>query len=267
MLSRFVCAPKGAFFAIMVLCLCGIAAGALKAVPAKAQPDKDRCAVQGVPVDKSNYVAYQDRGDRCEGLFRQQVAASAQLTLLGVHTHEPAFSPGANNALMITALGAKQPPALALRVLSSRPRQYYRLDAKLAPGGRFQWNCAILDNSAVRLAPTDVKALLCEPTCDSAEPRIFPASITDSRPPASQGVTLWLRAAVDLNQLFITLQGAPNQNTGFNNIDVLNKRLLPAGAAFSVFAKLKSGTYALRATAVPDGKNAMDEIRAQIVIP
>jgi hypothetical protein len=78
---------------------------------------------------------------------------------------------------------------------------------------------------------------------------------------------LWFRAAIDLRKLFITLQRLPNGKTALKNTDVLEGRLLPAGAAKDVFVTLRSGTYDLRALAVPVGASAMDQVRARIVIP
>lgn len=220
-------------------------------------------------VDTSNPVAYKDRGDRCEGIFRQKVAASAQLALIGVHRHPPAFTAGSGTPLTIVpAINDKPGAALALRVISSRPRQYYRMDATLHSGSSFVWKRDIIDNPAIHLTPPDAKALLCETSCGVANPKIFPVSIVETKAPPSQGITLWFRAAVDLKQLFITLRPTRGQaRTDFEESDVLEGRLLPAGAPKDVFATLKSGAYTLKAIAVPAGAEAMNEVRAQVIVP
>ncbi len=216
-------------------------------------------------VDASNPTAYKDRGDRCEGIFRQQVAASAQLALIGVHRHSPTFEPGSGKPLTVTS-AAQSGAALALRVLSSRPRQYYRMDATLH-GSSFVWKRDVIDNPAIQLTPSEAKALLCETSCSVANPKIYPVSIVEAKASRSQGITLWFRAAVDIKQLFITLRPIGGQaNTEFEESDVLDGRMLPAGAAKDVFAILKSGSYSLKAIAVPVGAEAMDEVRAQIII-
>jgi hypothetical protein len=233
----------------------------------QGQPKRNGCNAIGGPVEKASPLAYTDRGDRCEGLFRQKVAASAQLALIGVHAHSPKFKPGSGKTLTVVPVGAGHASAIAIRVLSSRPRLYYRMDAKLASATRFVWKREILDNSRVTLGPREIKALLCEESCDKKVPKVFPASITEGRAPPSGGVTLWFRAAIDLRKLFITLQRRPNGKTALKNTDVLEGRLLPAGAAKDVFVTLRSGTYDLRALAVPVGASAMDQVRARIVIP
>lgn len=214
---------------------------------------------------------YKDFGDRCEGIFQQQVPAFAnptQLALIGVHRHSPAFSPGSGKPLTVSfASNAKSGTALALRVLSSRPRHQYRMDATLRSGASFVWKRDIIDNPAIQLTPADAKALLCETSCDVANPKIFPVSIVETKAPPSQGITLWFRAAVDLKQLFITLRPVGDQaKTEFEESDILDGRLLPAGAAKDVFAILKNGAYTLNAIAVPQGAEPMNEVRAQIIV-
>jgi hypothetical protein len=240
---------------------------AIEAGAYAAEPAAIKCAISGNPADPANPVAYANRGDRCEGVFRQPVSASAQLSLMGVHAHMPEFVPGSGRPITVTPMSAKLPAALAVRVLSSRPRQYYRMDARIAPGARFIWKRDIADNPAVRLAPGDVKVLLCENSCDSAALKVVPASVAESRAPSSKVITLWFRAAVDLRHLYVTLHRQPGQTAAMQDADVLAGRMLPAGAAKDVLAALKPGTYSLKATAVPADPNAMDEVRAQIIVP
>jgi hypothetical protein len=246
-------------FVVLFLVFLGLSSSALAAGECPAH----------ISADPSSPIAYMNRGDRCEGLFRQQVAAPAQLSLIGVHRHVPAFTPGSGKFLTIaTPANIKGGATLSIRILSSRPRQYYRMDATLQSGSRFIWKRDIIDNPAVKLGPTDVKALLCESSCSVPEPKIFPASIVETKAPQSQGITLWFRAAVDLRKLFVTLRRVQGPSGGeFEDTDVLSGRLLPAGAAKDVFAVLKSGAYTLKATAVPAGAQAMDEVRAQITVP
>ncbi len=215
-------------------------------------------------------VTYANRGDRCEGLFRQQVAASAQLTLLGVHSHEPLFTAGSGKPLTVaTAYRGGSAASLNLRVLSSRTRLYYRMDTSFAPGTRFLWKRDVIDDPSVRLQPTEMKALLCEGSCSSREPVVAPVSISESAqtPPKQGGITFWFRAAVELKQLFVTIENQGSKTAVMKNEDVLEGRLLPAGAAKDVFVPLKKGAYTLRATAVPSGDNARDQARAKIIVP
>jgi hypothetical protein len=226
------------------------------------------CPVE-VRADPANPVAYKNRGDRCEGVFRQQVAASAQLSLIGVHRHAPDFKARSGKDLKIASPPHLQSgTALSLRILSSRPRQYYRLDANLTSGAAFLWKRDVIDNSALQLGPNDIKALLCDKSCSVREPKIYPVSIVEDKAPRSEGVSFWFRAAVDLKAIFVSISPAPGQKgSGVEENDILEGRTLPAGAPASVFAPLKPGTYVLKATAVPLEAVAIDEIRAKIVAP
>lgn len=224
------------------------------------------CPGRGIDPAPNASVGYKDRGGRCEGLFRQPVAASAKLAVVGLHRHPPDFSPGSGKPILVTAQAREATAAISLRVLSSRQRQYYRMDAVLDPKSRFVWPRDVVDHSQVRLTPHEVKAIACEKTCDVSEPRLVPVSISEGGQVASNGVTLWMRAALDLRQLFVSVERESDRSPVFPNEEVLAGQTLPAGAPIDVFLPLKPGAYRLRATAVPIGDNAIDEMKAILLI-
>ena len=212
-------------------------------------------------------VAYQDRGGRCEGLFRQPVAASAKLAVVGLHRHPPKFTPGAGGALQVTAQSRGASATVMLRVLSTRQRHYYRMDAVIDPKTRYVWPRDVLDSPQVRLTPNDLKAIACEGSCDRNEPRLIPVSITDGPTVPSSGVSVWLRAALDLQQLFVLIERDGDKAQVLPNEEILAGQVLPAGAPKEVFVPLGPGIYRLRATGVPVGQSAVDETKAVILVP
>ncbi len=181
------------------------------------------CPVRESP-DPANPVAYANRGDRCEGLFRQQVAASAQLLLLGVHSHEPDFNPNSGTPLAVsTAFRGNPAKVLNFRVLSSRTRLYYRMDASFPQGTRFVWKRDVISAPSIQLKPSEVKGLLCDGPCNVPEPTVLPVSISEKKAPKTQGITLWFRAAVDLKQLFLSIENSTSNVSVLKDKDVLEE--------------------------------------------
>jgi hypothetical protein len=167
----------------------------------------------------------------------------------------------------LTARAAAGPSgALVVRAVSSRPRLYYRLDAPLDSTGRFVWEPTIVAGSQVRLEPHEFKAIVCVASCDVPEPKLVAVSISDGPLPATRGVTLTLRSSLDLKQLFLTITRVGQKSPSLDQ-DVLQGRQLPAGAARDEFVELKRGQYSIRAVAVPSGSNAIDEVRATLIVP
>jgi hypothetical protein len=221
--------------------------------------------VRGVEPAADPAIAYRDRGGRCEGLFQQVIAASAKLRIVGLHRHEPAFQPGSGKPIVVAVRGSQPSSKLSLRIVSSRQRQYYRLDAIVGANGRYTWGRDIIDHPRVALSPYDVKALACEGPCEASEPKLFAVSIAEAGPQQSEGVTIWMRAALDVSKLFLTLERASDGKVFMNHEEVLGGRVLPAGKPLDVFVTLPGGAYRFHATVVPTGDTAVDEVRATLM--
>lgn len=236
-------------------------AGSSAAPAATAAP---HCPVNVRPASDAT-VAYGDRGDRCEGLYQQPVSASARLQIIGVHRNPPQFGAVSAGPIVVSAPGAPGKD-LKLRILSTRPQHYYRLDASLGAAARFTWKRDIIDHVRVGLKPAEVAALLCEGACEKPVPLIYPVSIAEGTAQQVAGITVRMRAALDLKSLLVTVtsNGAPLPH--LNNQNILDRSTLPGGVAKSLFLDLGAGTYELRAMAIPIGSNAPDEVRATIVL-
>lgn len=231
-----------------------------------AGPAAAQCPV-ALESNSDQATGYTQRGDRCEGLFRQPVATSAALRIVGIHRHGPEFAPGSGAPITVSV---SRPPRakLGLRILSTKPRQYYRLDGVMAANGTFAWSRDVMDHARIRLEPSNVKAVACEQSCETKGARLYPISIAEGRVAASNGITIWFRAGVDLAQLFVSVSGAGAnvKKVMMANAEVLSGRSMPAGVAKDVFLTLTPGVYTVRATAVPKGDNAVDEIQSDVVV-
>jgi hypothetical protein len=222
-------------------------------------------------LEASSDVAtgYTQRGTHCEGLFRQPVAASASLRIVGFHKAAPAYEPGSGRELIVTAAQRQKSSSVALRILSTKARQYYRLDATLDGKGQFAWPRTLIDHPRIRLEPSHAKALACDKSCEGSALRIYPVAIVEQGKSApASGVTLWLRAGADLDQLRVTVSSSDKKVTKpiMDNTDVLAGRTLFAGVPQEIFLPIKAGSYRMKALAVPKGNSAMDEVQAELVV-
>src|SRR5512145_105133 len=84
-------------------------------------------------------LGYERRGDRCEGLYLQDVAGSAGLLVASLTEPFDSLELGAGQRLRIE-WSANGTPALRLRAVALRRRLYYRMDAQRPAGtSGFDW--------------------------------------------------------------------------------------------------------------------------------
>ncbi len=118
----------------------------------------------------------------------------------------------------------------------------------------------------VGLRPADIAALICVDSCEKSTLTVYPAIITESTAKNVDGITVRMRAALDLKELLVTVESAGVALPNFNKTNVLDMGTLPGGIAKNVFLDIGPGTYQLRALAIPLGMNASDEARAVIIV-
>ncbi len=155
-----------------------------------------------------------------------------------------------------------------VRVLSTKPRQYYRLDAPLDAKGGFTWPRTLIDHPRIRLEPVNTKAMACERSCDTPLPRLYPVTISESAARPSGGVTVWFRAGVDLSQLLVTVSRVERgaRKPVLERTDLLAGRTLIAGVAKDLILEASAGSFVVKAIAVPKGGSSMDEVEAELVL-
>ena len=108
-----------------------------------------------LPRDSKSPVAYHLRGDRCEGIYAQQVSA-VSVEVRSLVAGFGAFDPARNEKL---ELAWAAPPDSAgdvrLRAFSLKPRTYYRMDTAVpAARGAYQWPTDVL--ASVELGQADL---------------------------------------------------------------------------------------------------------------
>jgi hypothetical protein len=230
-------------------------------------------------------LKYKLRGDRCEGLFMQPVAAASHLEIIGYHEHAPAYVERSKNPLKVSvtlpsvsdsrlfwqvnepADGPAQTGPIALRALAVR--QKYRMDAEIHSGNTFLWDRNVLNMQQIDVLPRDMLILACEESCHRPKLRLLPVSVVADVPPPRQAPELVFRAAVDLSKLYIQITKLPNGQTITD--EVLRGQQVLAGAPQHIpLGPLirGGGTYRVIATAVPTYNAAgLDAVEVQVVAP
>jgi hypothetical protein len=210
-------------------------------------------------------LKYQDREDRCEGLFFQPVAASAHIKIVAFFADAPIFSEKIDATIRLVALGATPQSHVSFRSVSGRYRQYYRMDAKADSAGRFAWKTDIL--KALNLAAKDLMVLACDGGCDLAEPRLLPISGLSRNPTRER--SLVFTSEVDLAKVFVKLTDISGKRIIEKEHDLLEGQILPAGGLKSYYGLIgkPSGLYRIKLTAIPRYKDAADQTQAILQIP
>lgn len=156
------------------------------------------CDRSRLPASSPADLAYQDRGDRCEGLYQQAVATTG-LRILGfqrgvseISDHDP------GTYVYVEAQGRKQ-----LVVESARRRQYYRMDATFE-GNRFYYPLELTRRPQLAIKSTELAARVCVSDCDGLLPVLVPArlAMTDAK---TGEPFLLLQATEDLTYLQIEI--------------------------------------------------------------
>jgi hypothetical protein len=127
---------------------------ALLLLPAGAAAAGSLCD-QNLPQDSKSPMAYHLRGDRCEGIYAQQVS-SISVEVRSLVAGFGAFDPALNEKL---ELAWTAPPGntgdVRLRAFSFKPRTYYRMDTAVpAARSAYQWPTDVL--ASVGLAQADL---------------------------------------------------------------------------------------------------------------
>ncbi|HSS75481.1 MAG TPA: hypothetical protein VLV54_01935 [Thermoanaerobaculia bacterium] len=103
-----------------------------------------------IPPSKPGATTYRMRGDRCEGIFAQQVS-SPHLEIRSLVGSFPTFDPKKDSELVLVW---KVPPGskadVQLRAFSFKPGTYYRMDTRVhADHSAFHWPTDLLDSEGL----------------------------------------------------------------------------------------------------------------------
>jgi hypothetical protein len=231
----------------MVLCL------AAMLLPAAAAGAESLCD-PNLPQDSDSPVSYRMRGDRCEGLYAQQVSAisiEVRSLVAGFGSFDPA-----KDAELVLAWTA--PPGgtrdVRLRAFSFKPRTYYRMDAKVpAARGAYRWPTDVLDS--VKLG-RDELGLLAWTDLPGSRTVYLPLRVGAGVARPKDGYEASLIPSVRLSEVRLTvsrLDAQGNATATLRKDEELGYGYYPAGepTVFSTGKLGPAGFYRLTVTAVP----------------
>lgn len=159
-----------------------------------------------VATRSSDPLRYRLRGDRCEGVYGQNVAGSSTLRVVSLVESVESFDDTSSLPLRIEWT----PPAgegVLLRASSMRPGLYYRMEtARPIAASSFAWPADVRRPLRISSADVGVTGTASMPIGSVRREVLVPLRISQRRPPArssSYRLTLW--PTVGLSEVFLTV--------------------------------------------------------------
>ena len=240
------------------VCLFGL--GMLVRLPTPgAGADVPRVECDSLPVRVSDPLRYRQRGDRCEGVYGQDVSGSSELQLVGVVEHVEPFDDTTSAPLRIEWT----PPegaAVTLRATSLRPGLYYRMQtARPIARARYDWPSDV--RRPLRIRSADVGLVGSTTMTLGGAPRevFVPLRVSQRRPAASTAsYRLTVMPAVGLSEVYVTVavtaaDGSPARH--LQRDQKLGYGFYPAARPIDVRlpALSERGVYLVRIAATREG--------------
>lgn len=211
----------------------------------------------------TNPLGYRLRGDRCEGVYIQDVAATA-LKLVSFTESYESFDPALDRPLLLEWMAPSNSP-VHIRAQSLRSRLYYRMDSDRSAGSRsFTWPPDVL--AALRLGKSELGVLAWTTRrIGTTDRTVFEPLRLRQQGAATPGpYRLVVVPGVQLEEIFVSVAPlTPNGEPGPYAIDKQPAALgyYPAGraAAIAVQAPSTAGVYRidLGATLTQGGTSAL----------
>ncbi|WP_306030175.1 hypothetical protein [Stappia sp. MMSF_3263] len=227
----------------------------LAAISVNAQ--ESICREEINPISSSD-LAYKQRGDRCEGLFSQQVSATG-MRIAAYHRHPASYD---ETSLALNISSGATDTSKALTVTSLRPKQFYRMDARFS-GNNYSLPLDVVRHPNVNVVPSDFAAVVCKENCDTSVPTLTPASFggEDAFNPY-----IALVANLELFELRISIKADDTGEVLFDK-EMLGNRTWPASrpATFPLKPYLENrASITLEIVAVGRGKKQIDSVSARL---
>lgn len=166
------------------------------------------CDTRLQPVLTPKELAYQNRGDRCEGIYQQPVSTTGLRIVSFQANHMP--DTGDNGiTISTTAPGPKK-----LTIESTGRRQYYRLD-KTFEGNDYFYSFEIIDNELIRIDRKTIAAKLCLSDCHGLWPVLVPV-VYGSGEMATYLPFITLQAMEGLTMMHVEIRAADDDRVLFN---------------------------------------------------
>jgi hypothetical protein len=196
------------------VCLLGL--GMLVRPPSSGPPaDVLRVECDSLPVRVSDPLHYRQRGDRCEGLYGQNVAGSSELQLVSLVEHIERFDDTASAPVRVEWT-PPQGAAVTLRASPLRAGLYYRMEtARPIAGTRYDWPSDV--RRPLRIGSADIGLLgWTTMTLGGKRHEVYvPLRVTQrGSSPATSRYRLTLWPSVGLSEVYVTVaatgaDGAP----------------------------------------------------------
>jgi hypothetical protein len=193
---------------LALVCAAGLA---VPAVPAAGQLPCDSAA--------SSPIAYQFRGDRCEGVYARDVSGSSSLAVHSLTAFLEDFDPRSGVPVEIRWRLPDSTAAVRLRALPVRFRVHYAMETiKGVSGGRYRWPMTVLARAGVQASDIGIVGTTTLKIGGRDREVFLPLIVTQRSvaPPnkANAQYTLVLYPEVDVASAFLTVRrlddkGAP----------------------------------------------------------
>ena len=189
-----------------ILCLLGLSLLARSPRSGRVVPNGVIPCDSMVKTRASDPLRYRQRGDRCEGIYSQEVSGSSSLLVASLVESFEAIDDTSSRPIRVEWT----PPdgqAVALRAYSIKPGLYYRMEtAKPIAASPYLWPADVLQ--ALRIGNADIGVTGSASAMLGGERRevLVPLRIGQRKPPArSTRYRVTIRPSVELSDVFITL--------------------------------------------------------------
>jgi len=183
------------------------------------------------------HFGYSLRGDRCEGLYGQDVAGGSLLTPISFTARFEDFDPAQIRHLILT-WPAVADGRLHVRAQSRRPKLYYRMDTvREARQRHYEWPAEVLTNLGLRRGDLGVTAWVLERVGDRERAVHVPLRVGADREPEPGGeYALIVVPGAELDEAWATLLAVDDQGRPLRQLQrrKLDLGFYPAGRSFTV---------------------------------
>ncbi len=188
--------------ALLIGCLTALALASGEAAPASAADQCDR----NLLAPSTSPLAYRLRGDRCEGLYVEEVSGSAILIASWTEAFDD-FEIARSPKLTVVWDAPEGAGPVRLRAQGLRRRLYYRMDT-VRPAGdsSFDWPTDLLAELRIPRQDLGVVALAMTPVSGAEREVYLPLRIAQGSPPARSGsYRLAILPGTELGEVYVTL--------------------------------------------------------------
>jgi hypothetical protein len=212
-----------------------------------------------IPQSGTGTMTYRMRGDRCEGIFAQQVSSPHLEIRSLVGSFQP-FDPKRDSELVLVW---KAPPGnradVRLRAFSFKPGTYYRMDTRVHPDhSNFHWPTVVLDSEGLGRADLGLLAWTEIPDPEGTKNAVYlPLSTGASK--TREGYTVTFLPSTRLSEVHVKIDRLAGQGSApavVRDDKLIDDYYAPNEPAAFPTGKLgPAGFYRITITALPKAGN------------